>query len=208
MAEVYGAAPFDKGYPCLPVGDAGTGNYWLQVGSDVANNVIIYYQGAPRQTPLTEVDGMPMEVNGPYRNLTDPAGVGVGDEFTLNSGMPDGAGGFLEQREWIIEVNRNGHADGKVHSDLAGFKWPCPGSDGGMTTCKEPDILPDPGDPASTKPNVHHVVPMIDKRCCPWGTNSYKNAAVISRKLNGYLTNNNPPADEVRQLNKAQAYPP
>lgn len=55
---------------------------------------------------------------------------------------------------------------------------------------------------------MHHVVPMNDKRSCSWGTNSNKNAAVISRKLNTYLTNNNPPVEEVKMLNKAAAYTP
>ena len=70
------------------------------------------------------------------------------------------------------------------------------------------DFLPDPEDPGATYPNVHHVVPMNDKRCCPWGTSSYKNAAVISSKLNGFFSNSDPPADEVKQLKSAQAYPP
>ena len=55
---------------------------------------------------------------------------------------------------------------------------------------------------------VHHVVPMKDLRCCPWGTSSNKNAAVISTKLNRFFTNNNPPADEVKRLNDAEAYTP
>jgi hypothetical protein len=49
-------------------------------------------------------------------------------------------------------------------------------------------------------------VPRGDKRCCPWGTNSYKNAAVISAKLNNYFTNNNPPVEEVNELNHAKPY--
>ena len=90
--------------------------------------------------------------------------------------------------------------------------WPCKDQDGGVTTCTEPDVLEDPDeetffDPAAVA-EVHHVVPMKDKRCCPWGTNSNKNAAVISRKLNNFFTNNNPPADEVKQLNAAQPYTP
>ena len=55
---------------------------------------------------------------------------------------------------------------------------------------------------------MHHVVPMNDKRSCSWGTNSNKNAAVISRALNRHFTNNNPPEDEVKRLNNAQAYTP
>ncbi|MFT3767283.1 MAG: hypothetical protein QM820_17430 [Minicystis sp.] len=49
---------------------------------------------------------------------------------------------------------------------------------------------------------------MSDKRCCPWGTNSYKNAAVISGKLNRFFTNDDPPVDEVTRLNSAPAYTP
>jgi hypothetical protein len=208
---VYGAAPYDKGYTCQPV--AGTDDYTLQVGPDVANVITINYQAAPRQTPLTDIDGVPTEVNGPYQNLTDPNDVGPGNPFNSNSGMPDGDGGVLNQQEWVLQVNRNAN-DGGVRSDLAGFTWPCKGADGGPSTCSEPDILEDPKSKnkspfyADTGAQVHHVVPMKDKRCCPWGTNSYKNAAVISGKLNRYFTNNDPPPDEVKQLNVAQAYTP
>ncbi|MEO7327432.1 MAG: hypothetical protein ABI193_02560 [Minicystis sp.] len=51
-------------------------------------------------------------------------------------------------------------------------------------------------------------MPANDKRGCSWGTNSNKNAAVISRKLNIHLTNNNPPMEEVKKLNEAEAYAP
>jgi hypothetical protein len=210
MAEVYGAAPFDKGYPCQPI--PGTDDYLLQVGPDIANNITIDYLAAPRQTPLTEINGVPTEVNGPYRNLTDPADVGAGNDFSSNSGMPDGTGGFLNQKKWVLQVNRKKYNDGAIHSDLAGFTFPC--KKGSPDICTEPDILEDPdsdaGSPfyADTVAQVHHVVPMSDKRCCPWGTNSYKNAAVISGKLNRYFTNNNPPVDEVNRLNKAVPYTP
>ena len=63
-------------------------------------------------------------------------------------------------------------------------------------------------DPVGTSPQVHHIVPTKDKRGCPWGTNSNKNAAVISRKLNLHPTNDNPPADEVAQINKVLPYAP
>jgi hypothetical protein len=185
----------------------GAGNYTLQIGPDVANKIVINYQAAPRQTPLTEINGMPTEVNGPYRNLPDLAGVAPGDQFNLNSGMVDANGGALNQQKWIVQVNRNAN-DGGVRSDLAGFTWTCKGEDGGDTTCIEPDFLPDPQDPSATYPNVHHVVPRKDLRCCPWGTNSYKNAAVISSKLNGFFGHNDPPTEEVKQLNNAKAYTP
>ena len=49
---------------------------------------------------------------------------------------------------------------------------------------------------------------MKDNRGCPWGTNSNKNAAVVSRTLSLYLTNNYPPAEEVVQINNIAAYSP
>jgi len=176
IGEVSGNAPYDKGYMCQPV--AGTEDYTLQIGSDVANLITINYQAAPRQTPLTDVNGVPTEVNGPYRNLTDPADVGPGEPFSdTNSGIPDGDGGVLNQKEYVLQVNRKQNG-GKIRSDLAGFTWTCKGADGGDTTCEEPEFLEDPDSQpksmfyADTGAQVHHVVPMSDKRCCPWGTNS------------------------------------
>jgi hypothetical protein len=213
IGEVSGNAPYDKGYMCQP---DGVGNYTLQIGAGVANNIQINYQAAPRQTPLVEVNGMPTEVNGPYRNLTEPPTLGPGQPFNkCDSGMVDADGGTLTQTEWILQVNRNAN-DGGVRSDLAGFKWPCKRKNEKceevVEECEEPPIL---GDPAKkplqyleTEAQVHHVVPMNDKRSCSWGTNSNKNAAVISAKLNWYFTNNNPPAEEVEQLNNAKAYTP
>jgi len=211
IGEVSGNAPYDTGYMCQA---DGAGNYTLQIGADVANVTYINYQAAPRQTPFIEVNGMPMEVSGPYRNLTDPAGVGPGDPFLgNNSGVPDGDGGVLDQQKYVLQVNRKQNG-GKIRSDLAGFTWTCTGADGGLTTCEELEFLEEPdSNPksmfyADTVAQVHHVVPRKDPRCCPWGTNSYKNAAVISGKLNRHFSNNDPPTDEVKRLNGAQAYPP
>jgi len=39
-------------------------------------------------------------------------------------------------------------------------------------------------------------------------SDSYKNAAVISGKLNRHFTNDDPPVAEVKMLNNASAYPP
>jgi hypothetical protein len=203
IAEVAGAAPFDKGYECEPV--AGTDNWSLQVGSDPANKIYITYEAAPRQTPLVEIDGVPTEVNGPYRNFPNPADLGPGNEFDRPSPVVNEKGETLNQSEWILQVNRNAHG-GKIHSDLAGFKFPC--KKGCPDICIEPDLLEDPFVPVGTKPNVHHVVPRKDLRCCPWGTNSYKNAAVISAALNWHFTNNDPPVEEVKRLNNAKAYSP
>jgi hypothetical protein len=210
IGEVSGNAPYDEGYTCQPVGN---GDYTLQIGSDVANKIFINYQAAPRQTPLIEVSGVPTEVSGPYRNLVEVTSIEPGKNFYKESGQVGDDGLSLNQRQWILKVNRKKH-DGEVHSDLAGFKWTCKQEDGGSTTCIEPDILEDP-DNKETPPfdpgavaEVHHVVPMKDLRCCPWGTNAYKNAAVISAKLNRFFTNNNPPEEEVKTLNSAESYMP
>ena len=47
-----------------------------------------------------------------------------------------------------------------------------------------------------------------DLRNCSWGTNSNKNAVVISRKLNIYLTNNYPSAEEIKRVHLVPAYTP
>lgn len=205
IAELFGAAPYDKNYECQPIPNSD--DFRLQVGPDVSNEIFIRFKDAPRQTPLVVVDGVPTEVNGPYRNLVDPDQVAPGNDFEWNSGIPDGDGGMLKQRQWVLAVNRKMNG-GKVKSDLRGFKFPCDCKKGSANICTEPEDLEDSFDPVGTKPNVHHVVPRKDKRCCPWGTNSYKNAAVISQKLNKCLSNDDPPEDEVKLLHKVPAYTP
>jgi hypothetical protein len=121
IGEVSGNAPYDKGYTCQPVGN---GDYTLQVGPDVANKITINYQAAPRQTPLIDVKGVPTEVNGPYRNLTEPQKLAPGQNFYCPSGQVDENGNSLKQKEWILQVNRDAHG-GEIHSDLAGFEYPC-----------------------------------------------------------------------------------
>jgi len=215
IGEVSGNAAYDKGYKCQPVGN---GDYTLQTGSNVSNITRIFFDNAPRQTPLVEVDGMLVEVNGPYRNLPEPPTVGTGQPFNkCFSGMVDANGEAIYQREYILQVNRNAHKNdagiGEIHSDLAGFTWSCKNEKCEDVICEEPLVLHDPF--SKEKPfdpgliaQVHHAVPMTDKRGCAWGTNSNKNAAVISTKLNKWLLNKNPPAEEVKQLNKTPAYTP
>lgn len=219
IGEVSGNLPYDPGYECQPVGN---GDYTLQIGPDKNANITrIYFANAPRQTPRVEVDGMLVEVNGPYRNLPEPKTVQPGEEFYCDSGVIGADGTALTQRAWILQVNRNAHKNdagiGEIHSDLAGFKWPCKTMDEHCNVvigeCEEPLVLHDPDKkPLPFHPGliarVHHVVPKKDKRLCPWGTNSYKNAAVVSHELNEYLTNNNPPAEEVKRLNNTPAYTP
>ncbi|MRG96283.1 hypothetical protein [Polyangium spumosum] len=220
VPEVFGAAAYDKNYPaCKPI--PGTENYFRQVGPDPAIHIVIYYEPAPRQTPLVEVDGVPTEVSGPYRNLPELKDLWPGNNFYCNSGMVGENGDGLRQREWILQVNRDAHKGdagvGEIHSDLAGFKWTFTvmneNCEKVTVEYEEPLVL---HDPKNRKPpfhpdlvaEVHHVVPMTDKRNCPWGTNSNKNAAVISRGLNRWLSNKNPPEEEVKRLNAAPVYTP
>ena len=193
IGEVWGGAPYDKGYTCQPVGN---GDYTLQIGQDVALKITINYQKAPRQTPLIDVNGAPTAVNGPYRNLPEPATVEPGREFFCSDA----------QRQAILQANRNAN-EGKLKSDLKGFTWPCK-ENGVATTCIEEEVLKEkpPSDPNAAQ--VHHVVRRKDKRQCPWGTNSNKNAAVISRRLNIFLTNNSPTGGEVSTINSLPPTPP
>lgn len=203
IGEVSGNAAYDKGYTCQPV--LGTKNYTLQIGSDPAIVTYINYDKAPRQDPKIDVGGVPTEVNGPYRNLPEPDKVAPGEPFYCQTFNKEGK--KATQWYWIIQANLKANG-GVVKSDLSGYEYPCPEG-----TCKEPENLEDPTDeegPDDPKnvAEVHHVVPMADKRSCPWGTNSNKNAAVISRKLNRYFWHNPPPADEVAQINAKPAYAP
>jgi hypothetical protein len=208
IGAVSGNAPYDPGYTCQP---DGVGNYTLQIGPNASNVTHIYFENALRQTPLVEVDGVEVEVNGPYRNLPEPPTVGPGQPFNkCASGMFDADGKPLLQHTYLLQINRNANG-GKIHSDLAGFTWPCEDKDCKPTTCTEPDFLDEPNPKADyldAQAQVHHVVPMTDKRSCAWGTNSNKNAAVISRALNIYFRNHNPPKEEVKRLNNAPAYAP
>jgi len=199
IADVYGAAPYAKTYKCMPVDN---GDYSLQVGSDEASKIFITYETAPPQTPLTEVDGVQTAVNGPYRDLPnpDPQEVGPGKSFWC--AKIDG----VWQRDRILKMNRDAPAHmGKIYSDLPGYKYPCP--EKAPMLCEEPEILNTKKyDPDSAE--VHHVVPRKNGPLCPWGTNANANAAVISSRLNKFLRNKNPPADEVKKINAIPPYVP
>ncbi|MDC0746051.1 hypothetical protein [Polyangium mundeleinium] len=136
IAEIFGAAPYSKNYKCVK--DSGTDDYSLQVGPDPAIKIYIKLGDAPLETSLIEINGMPTEVNGPYRNLVEPSNVGPGKDFHCEK--IDN----IEQRVRILQVNRKAHG-GKIHSDLAGFTYPC-GVDENCKPkiCTEPDILKDP----------------------------------------------------------------
>jgi len=158
------------------------------------------------ETPLIEIDGVPTEVNGPYRNLTEPQKLVPGEEFYCKT--VDQNGNSVVQRDLIIQINSKAHG-GTIQSDLAGFEYPC-GVDANCQPiiCKEPLVLKavPPNDPDAAQ--VHHVVRRKDLRGCDWGTNSNKNAVVISRKLNGRRKNKYPSAEEVKRVNQVPAYTP
>ncbi len=209
IAEVFGAAPYDKGYTCQPDGE---GNYTLQVGPDPAIKIPINYQPAPLQSSLIEIKSIPTEVSSPYRNLVEVTTIKPDKGFECSSGQVGSDGTTLSQREWILQVNRKKHK-GEIHSDLAGFTWPCEDENCKPTICTEKLVLKDPADRNTPKNDpdraqVHHVVPRSDLRGCAWGTNAYKNAAVISRKLNRFLWYNYPPEKEVTQINNVPPYTP
>ena len=147
-------------------------------------------------------------------NLPELKGVEPGQDFYCDSGQVGADGNPINQHDWILQVNREANG-GKIRSDLAGFKWLCKTKNENceevVEVCEEPLVLEEPDNKAAyldPQAQVHHVVPMNDKRSCSWGTNSNKNAAVISAKLNQFLTNNDPPAEEVKRLNNAKAIAP
>jgi hypothetical protein len=206
VPDVFGAAEYDKNYKCQEV--KGTKDWWRQVGPDPAIKIDITYDEAPLETSLIDVNGVPTAINGPYRNLPEPSTVKVGGEFDCASGQVGADGKPLSQKEWIRQVNSKAHG-GVIHSDLEGFEYPCNGP--GKPMCIEPLVLnvPDtknPNDPDAAQ--VHHVVRKTDLRGCKWGTNLNKNAAVISARLNQYLYNKYPSADEVTRINAVPPYTP
>ena len=210
IAELFGAAPYSDKYTCEKVD--GTENYSLQVGPDPAIKIPITYETAPLQSSLIEIKTVPTEVNGPYRNLVEVTPIKPDKGFYCSSGQVGADGKTLDQRGWVLQVNRKKYK-GEIHSDLAGFTWPCEDENCKPTTCTEKLVLLDPDaqdtpDYDPDRAEVHHVVPKKDLRGCRWGTNAYKNAAVISRGLNIYLKNKVPPIQEVTQINNVPPYTP
>ncbi|TKD06383.1 hypothetical protein [Polyangium fumosum] len=203
IPEVFGAAPYDKGYECQEV--QGTKDWWLQVGPDPAIKIDIYYLDAPLETSLIDVNGVPTAINGPYRNLPEPSKVIPGKDFHCYH--IDG----VKQKERLLQVNRDAHkgdaGEGEIHSDLAGFEYECDGP--GKLQCIEPLVLQEPSQGYDkNRAEVHHVVRARDLRGCDWGTNSNKNAVVISAKLNNYLKNKYPTKEEVDWVNAVPPYTP
>lgn len=212
IGEVSGLAVYDqdKKYVCKK--NEATGDWWVQVGSDSANKIDIKLGDAPLQHPLILVDGTPtLEINGPYRNLVEVTNIKPGKDFYCTSGQPKPDGGTFTQREWIFEVNRKKHGDNKIHSDLAGYKYPC--KKGCKEECTEPNVLNEPQKTVTKvydedEARVDHVASMKDPRDCKWGTNAYKNALVISWRLNQHFSNNDRPKEVIEKINAIPPYTP
>jgi len=208
IGEVSGLAQYDQTYKCQK--NEATGDYWVQVGSDSTNKIDIKLGDAPLETSLIDVDGVPTEINGPYRNLPQLTTIKPGGDFYCKTGIPAPDGGTLSQRDWILQVNRSANG-GKLRSDLAGFTFTCKVC-GKFTKCTEPEFLNEPPPPdAGYDPKaaeVHHEARRTDLRGCDWGSNANGNAAVISSRLNKHLKNKYPLKKEVEQINKVAPYSP
>ena len=77
--------------------------------------------------------------------------------------------------------------------------------------CTEKEFLKEPSDPYISDPNeaqVDHVASKKDPRGCDWGTNSNKNAAVVSAQLNRYFSNKDRAKAVVDLINAIPPYTP
>ena len=206
VAKVYGAQLQYEDHPltCKAVPGTNEEQYTLQVGPDSVHVVHIDLLYAPLETSDIDVNGVPTAINGPYRNLPEPSTVKPGGRFDCYH--IDG----VKQRERILQMNRDAHKNdagvGEIHSDLAGFTWPCNEKD--TPICTEKTVLIDGSPDRAKAAQVHHEVRRKDLRGCWWGTNSNTNAVVISAKLNNYLSNTYPSANEVNWVNALPAYTP
>lgn len=205
VPDVVGASAYDKTHPECKKADNGI-DYWRQIGPNIANKMNVFYAEAKRETPLIDVNGVRTAVNGPYRDVPEPPVVKVGGDFRCPSGMFNAEGKSITQRDWLVEVNKKAHG-GEIHSDLAGFTYLCDDGCGNRTICTEPLVLNETGGGPNAA-QVHHEVRKTDQRSCVWGTNSNRNAVVISARLNKHLYNTYPTAAEVIQVNKVPPYTP
>lgn len=196
---IFGAAPYQN-HPMTCKQVPGTENWSLQTGSDPANVTYMVFETPPMQHPLLWVDGVPtLEVNGPYRNLPEPSKVLPGKGFDCL--RIDG----VEQKERILQMNRKKNG-GKIRSDLPGFTWPCDEPSG---TCTEEEFLLEPSKTYNkNRAEVDHVASRKDPRNCDWGTNSNKNAAVVSARLNKYFSNKDRAKEVVDLINAIPPYAP
>lgn len=196
---------------------------------NTSNNQVAWYQKAPRQRTKMPVgvNGPLKDVSGPYRNVPDPSYVYGGGVFPA----PQPGFGFsctsnADIRKMLLDVNiknpKLGDSNdalglkGKIKSDMAGFVYPRPQSGqacneyvpGSTTMCREPETLLNETTYNPRNAQVDHIVPATDKRGCPWGDNSTKNAAIISAQLNVFLSNNMPTAEVLDLVQPTASYVP
>lgn len=133
------------------------------------------------------------DVSGPYRLHSDSYEA-CGSNYTQTF---KGMYFTSDQRRQIREINLNSplNQTGKLRSDFTGFCWPkkpntqCTETFQGSNICKEqPELVTFPFS-APNAAQVHHIMPRTDPRRCACGTNSIRNAALISRSLNIYFSN-------------------
>lgn len=166
------------------------------------------YEDAIRFEIIQSQPHCALDVQGPYRGCSDKWFLNY-MFFPTDSGLmkkkvsrwidwrPRGAEFTQRQKNKIRRLNKNRH--GQLRSDLAGLYSgePC-------TELKDPSVEPYHDCTAE----VHHVVPRKEKDTgCPCGRNSYKNALVISRKLNSMLTNDPRPQALLDALPQIEPYP-
>lgn len=176
--------------------------------TDGNGNKSIEHQG----TKITRVEVGEQEVSdlnsycnttmvvGKYKNCPDDFSY-CGNTYTEGK---EGLEYTTAQRNKILQVNKANN-NGKIKSDLVGFEYPC-FVNNKPTTCKEPEFLNEKPYKADSA-EIHHVVPKKSVLGCNCGKNSMANAAVISRQLNRYFTNNKRPANEVNAINSAGMNP-
>ncbi len=137
-----------------------------------------------------------VNVNGPYRQCPD--------SFTLcGTKYTEAINGFdftSTQKKTIKKANWA--KNGKLKSDLAGYRYTYNG-----VSYVEPEFLDESPNKNANSPEIHHVLPKKDRQGCNCGSNSMKNAAVISHRLNQYFLNNKRETAEVQMINSKEPYP-
>jgi hypothetical protein len=197
---------FDESYDPNDLSKKCDGKYIKNLPDTGATYTNIPRQSCTADQSLAYCDSDSDLVEGPYRNIPDvytACGTVYDDTNGINKGMQYQSG----QKELIRSVNQAQPAhSNKLVSDLAGFCYLKPPNseclkkhNGNRQICEEPG-LGDPLDPKETlvyqppynQPNaaqIHHVLPRTDTRGCPCGKNSNRNAALISKQLNGIFSN-------------------
>jgi|GEM_PF-6665719 len=122
-------------------------------------------------------------VSGPYRQCSDIGSVQPGGSFDKR------------QKEKIMEMNEKSNG-GK--SDLAGKT---------IAGYTEPSTPLDDYFPSDNSREIYQFIPPKDRQTCNCGTNSYKNAIVISNKLKKILANKPPPPELLEAVKKIKPYP-